>query len=158
MIIKCLHAGGTVFLCGNGGSMADAQHIAGELVGRFSHKGRYALPAFVLGSNPAAATAIANDFGYEEVFARELTAYAVPNRDVLLAFSTSGRSPNIRRALEDAIAMEMATIGFTARVHDETFAELCDELIAAGDTTPLAQQAHMVVGHLICSMVDEAFS
>ncbi|MBM3214415.1 SIS domain-containing protein, partial [Candidatus Poribacteria bacterium] len=123
MLIESYASGGKTVFLGNGGSAADAQHLAGELVGRFLRE-RRALPAIALTANSSTVTAIANDYGYDDVFARQVEAW-VEARDVLVAISTSGNSPNVLRAVEAARARGARAIGMTGRTGGK-LAELCD--------------------------------
>src|SRR5438874_9985052 len=140
-VAAAIAAGGKVLLAGNGGSAADAQHLAGELVGRFDYD-RAPAPAIALTADTSALTAIANDYGYERVFERQVRALGHKG-DVLIAISTSGRSPNILRAIAAARASGLVTIGFTGRSGGDmaTQCELC--LRAPADSTQLIQQIHI---------------
>lgn len=143
-----------LLVCGNGGSAADAQHIVGEMVGRFL-KERRALKAICLSSNPAVLTAWSNDYSYDTVFARQVEAYAEPG-GVLLGLSTSGNSRNVVLALEAAKAAGMTTIGFTGEGGGH-MAALCDHLFAVpARSTPAIQQVHLVLYHYFCASVEEA--
>ena len=149
-----LRGGGKILLCGNGGSAADAQHLAGELVSRFMFD-RAPLPALALTVDTSVLTAIGNDYGYEETFARQVRGLG-RSGDVLAAFSTSGRSPNILKALEAARAGGLVTTGFTG-TNNGPMAEHCDLLLRAPTaSTPLIQQIHITIGHVICQIVEEA--
>ena len=154
LLANRLRAGGTLFTCGNGGSAADAQHIAAELSGKF-YLHRPGLPAVSLTTNTSALTAIANDFSYEEVFSRQLEAQARPG-DVLFALSTSGRSPNCRKAIEWAKANSVTTVAFTG-TKGADFAALCDHaFVVASDDTPHVQEAHITLGHALCALAEAA--
>jgi D-sedoheptulose 7-phosphate isomerase len=149
-----LAAGRPLLVCGNGGSAADAQHIVGEMVGRFLRE-RRALRAICLSSNPAVLTAWSNDYSYETVFSRQVEAYAEPG-GVLLGLSTSGNSPNVVLALEAARARGMVTIGLTGQGGGR-MAPLCDHLLAVPSTsTPAIQQVHLCLYHCFCAAVEEA--
>lgn len=152
----CLASGGTIYLCGNGGSAADAQHVAAELVGRFLRE-RRPLPAVALTCNTSLLTAIANDYDFSEVFARQVRAHVGPN-DCVVGISTSGRSSNVLKALAAAREQGATTIGFTGSGgHD--LAALCDEcLLAPSDHTPRIQEAHLVAWHLICDLVERGIT
>jgi len=153
MISASLSGGGTLFLAGNGGSAADAQHIAAELTGRFLRE-RRALRALALHGNSSAITAIGNDYGYDQVFARELSAHARPG-DVLIAISTSGNSPNILRAVETARDAGMMVIGLTGETGGK-IRSLCDVcLCAPSQRTARIQEMHITIGHTICELVEE---
>jgi D-sedoheptulose 7-phosphate isomerase len=152
LICRTLITGNKVLLCGNGGSAADAQHIAAELVGRYELH-RRAWPAIALTTDTSALTAISNDFGYEEVFARQVEALARTN-DLLIAISTSGGSPNIIRAVEKAKEFGCKTIAL-AGGDGGRLASLCDyALIVPSNRTARVQEAHITIGHLWCEMVD----
>ncbi len=154
LLANRLRAGQMLFTCGNGGSAADAQHIAAELSGKF-YLHRPGLPAVALTTNTSALTAIANDFSYEEVFSRQLEAQARPG-DVLFALSTSGRSPNCRKAIEWAKANGVTTVGFTG-TKGADFAALCDlAFVVASDDTPHIQEAHITLGHALCALAEAA--
>lgn len=153
MIRSSLDAGGKLLIAGNGGSAADAQHIAAELTGRFLHE-RKALPAIALHANTSALTAIGNDYGYEQVFARELAAHARPG-DVFLAISTSGGSKNILRAIEEARQKKVAVIGLTGESGGK-MREVCDLcLCVPSKTTARIQEMHITIGHTICELLEE---
>ncbi|WP_408611832.1 D-sedoheptulose-7-phosphate isomerase [Falsiroseomonas oryzae] len=152
--IAALRAGRKVLVCGNGGSAADAQHWAGELVSRFNYD-RPGLPAIALTTDTSILTAIGNDYGYDRVFARQVEALGQEG-DVLLALSTSGNSPNIVAALEAARARSIATVGFTGEGGGK-MAALCDICIRIPSrSTPRIQEGHEVLGHAICSMIEAA--
>ncbi len=147
-----LKQGNKVLLCGNGGSAADAQHIAAELVGRYERQ-RRACPAIALTTDTSALTALSNDFGYEEVFARQVEALASAN-DVLLALSTSGTSANILKAVKKARDLECKTIALTG-AGGEPLASLCDLAVVVPATrTARIQECHITIGHLWCELID----
>ncbi len=156
MIRSSLAAGGKLLIAGNGGSAADAQHIAAELTGRFVRE-RRPLPAIALHANSSALTAVGNDYGYEHVFARELSALASPG-DVLLAISTSGSSQNILRAIEAARTKKVVVIGLTGESGGQmrTACDLC--LCVPSKSTPRIQEMHITVGHAICELLEEALT
>lgn len=152
LVTAALGAGKPLLVCGNGGSAADAQHITGELVGRFL-KERRALKAICLSSNPAVLTAWANDYEYETVFSRQVEAYAEPGA-VLLGISTSGNSGNVVRAFEVARAAGMATVALTGEGGGK-LAALSDVLLDVPSRhTPLIQQAHICLYHFLCEQVE----
>jgi len=153
---QSLRAGGTLYLCGNGGSAADAQHIAGEFVGRFRRE-RRALPAVALSTDTSVLTCIANDYDYERVFARQVEALVRPG-DLLWAFSTSGTSPNVLRAVEAARRQGARVIAFTGRAKSklETLADLC--FCAEAALTARSQEIHQLAYHIICDLVEQSFS
>jgi D-sedoheptulose 7-phosphate isomerase len=153
MICEALKSGGKILLCGNGGSAADAQHIAAELVGCYE-KQRRSWPAIALTTDTSALTAVSNDLGYEEVFARQILGLAQPG-DVLVAISTSGKSKNVLRAVEAAKEVGCKIIGLTGATA-EPLRPLCDVAVAVPSTrTARIQEVHITVGHLWCEMVDE---
>ena len=153
VLISALSSNKRVFICGNGGSAADAQHIAAELVGRFK-KERRGLPAIALTTDTSILTAVANDYGYEQVFARQIEALASAG-DVLIGISTSGNSPNVVEAVKAARSIGVTTIGLTGG-SGGTLKALCDEtLIVPSDITARIQEAHILVGHILCEMIDE---
>ena len=152
LLFQTLISGNKALLCGNGGSAADAQHIAAELVGRYEQP-RRAWPAIALTTDTSALTAISNDFGYDEVFARQVQALARKD-DLLIAISTSGRSPNVIRAVEKAKELGCKTIALTGG-DGGLLASLCDyALIVPSNRTARVQEAHITIGHLWCEMVD----
>lgn len=152
LVADALRAGGKLLLCGNGGSAADAQHWAGELVSRFAYD-RPGLPAIALTTDTSILTAIGNDFGYERVFARQVEALGRPG-DVFFALSTSGRSPNVLAALAAARARGLRTVGFTGAGGGE-MAPLCDVLLRVPhEATPRIQEGHEAMGHAICALVE----
>src|SRR4051795_13359168 len=153
-IASSYRGGGKLILFGNGGSAADAQHIAAEFVGRFQLE-RDPLPALALSVNASAVTAIANDYGYEEVFARQLRGLGSAG-DVALGISTSGRSANVNGALSAARAMGMATIGLTGGGGGD-MRPLCDHcIVVPAEDTPRIQEGHILVAHVLCELVESA--
>ena len=154
LILGCFENGGTVFFCGNGGSAADAQHLAAEFSGRYLVD-RPGLPAVALTTNSSAVTAIGNDYGYDQVFSRQLEGIGAPG-DVLVAITTSGRSPSVLNAVEVAHRCGMTVIGFTGQ-EGRAFAARCDlALLAPGRITPRIQEAHIALGHTLCELVERA--
>jgi len=153
MICEALSSGRKVLLCGNGGSAADAQHIAAELVGCYE-KQRRSWPAIALTTDTSALTAVSNDLGYEQVFARQLAGLAQAG-DVLIAISTSGKSKNVLRAAERARELGCKTIALTGATA-EPLGSLCDMALAVPSSrTSRVQEAHITIGHLWCEMVDQ---
>ena len=154
VVILALRAGNKLLIIGNGGSAADAQHIAAEIVGRYKQD-RPAWAAIALTTDTSALTAIGNDYGFEQVFARQVAGLG-RRGDVLLALSTSGRSPNILAALGTAREHGLVTIGFTGS-KGEALGALCDHLLVApSDDTPVIQQIHLAVAHGICEAIEQA--
>jgi D-sedoheptulose 7-phosphate isomerase len=152
--VQSLRNGGKILLAGNGGSAADAQHIAGEIVGRFAFD-RRALPAIALTTNPSILTAVGNDYGFEHVFARQIQAHGGAG-DVFIGYSTSGTSANILRAFEAARGLGLICIGMTGN-RGGPMAKLCDHLLAVPSSeTPRIQEGHAVLGHLLCALVEAA--
>lgn len=150
--VQSLNSGGKLLFAGNGGSAAEAQHFSAEMVGRFL-KERRPLPSIALNTDTSALTAIGNDYGYEQVFARQVEALG-QSGDVLIALSTSGRSPNIVAAMKAARAKGMTTIAMTG-VHPRDMGELADiALKVPSSHTPQIQEGHLVLGHLLCAMVE----
>ncbi len=153
-IVASLESGGTIYFCGNGGSAADAQHLAAELSGRYLLE-RPALAAVSLTTNSSVLTAIGNDFGFERVFARQLEGVGVAG-DVLVAISTSGGSPNVVAAIEVAHQQGMTVIGMTG-LKGRDYTALCDlALITPSDSTPRVQEGHIAMGHVLCELVERA--
>jgi D-sedoheptulose 7-phosphate isomerase len=152
--ITALRAGRKLMICGNGGSAADAQHWAGELVSRF-HYDRPGLPAIALTTDSSILTAIGNDYGYERVFARQVEALGQAG-DVLLGLTTSGRSPNILAAMRAARERGIVTIGFTGNGPGAAdLAAVSDIVIRIPSTsTPAIQEGHEVLGHALCAMIE----
>lgn len=152
--IAALRADGKIMLVGNGGSAADAQHIAGELVSRFAFD-RPGLPAIALTTDTSILTAIGNDYGYTELFARQIQALGRPG-DVLIAYSTSGQSPNILRALGAARDAGVKSIGLTGNRGGD-MVDLCDICIEVpAQYTPKIQEGHLAIGHILCGLIEEA--
>jgi D-sedoheptulose 7-phosphate isomerase len=152
----CLRAGGKVLVFGNGGSAADAQHLAGELVGRYLVD-RRALPAIALVTDPSILTAVGNDLGFENIFKRQVEALGRPG-DVAVAISTSGRSKNVLLAVEAAKARGLVTVGLTGGGGGE-LARLVDHLVdVPSPETPRIQEVHGLVVHLLCQIVEEALA
>ena len=154
-VTACFDAGGKLYLLGNGGSAADAQHIAAELVGRFKHN-RKALPAVALTTDTSVLTAVTNDIGAEHNFARQIEALAT-DRDVVWALSVSGRSENVLRAVDKAKAMGAFTVGFTSRT-GERLKELCDLSFQADhDASDRVQEVHQLAYHLVCDRIERHY-
>lgn len=149
---ECLAAGGRIFWIGNGGSAADCQHLAAELVGRYQRE-RGGLASIALTTDSSILTSLGNDFGFEAIFARQVEALCHPG-DLLVALSTSGNSANVLAALAPAAALGVYRVGLTGgsggRLKDET--DLC--LVVPSDNTARIQEAHILIGHLICDLVE----
>jgi D-sedoheptulose 7-phosphate isomerase len=154
LICDALNSGKKILLCGNGGSAADAQHIAAELIGYYEIQ-RHSWPAIALTTDTSTLTAVSNDLGFEHVFARQVAGLAQAG-DVLVAISTSGKSKNVLRALEQAKELGCKTIALTGS-SAETLGSLCDVVVAVPATrTSRVQEAHITIGHLWCEMVDQS--
>ena len=152
--VRALGAGHKLLFMGNGGSAADAQHLASEIVNRFAYD-RPGLPAFALSVDSSVLTSIGNDYGYDQVFARQVEAVGRPG-DVLFGISTSGDSPNILRALEIARPLGVVTVGMTGNRRGRITAavDYCIEVPA--NATPRIQEGHIVIGHILCSLIEQA--
>jgi len=154
--IAAIHGGGKLLIAGNGGSAADAQHIAAEIVGRYKLN-RRSWPALALTTDTSALTAIANDFGFETIFARQIEGLG-QRGDIFWGLSTSGRSPNILAALEAARAAGLVTVGFTGE-SGTALADRCDHLfVAPSDDTPCIQQIHLTAAHGICDAIEQTLA
>ena len=150
--IDCMRSGNKVMLAGNGGSAADAQHIAGEFVSRFAFD-RPGLPSIALTTDTSILTAIGNDYGYERLFARQIQAHSKAG-DVFIAYSTSGNSPNIVTALKEAQDLGVVTIGLTGN-RGGAMVELCDHVFEVPSSdTPKIQEVHALIGHILCGVVE----
>lgn len=154
-MVECFKQGGRVYFCGNGGSAADAQHLAAELSGRF-YTDRDPLPAEALHVNSSYLTAVANDYSYDQVYARMVKGFGQKG-DILVGLSTSGNSPNIITAFEMAHSIGVITIGFTGAGGGK-LKDLSDYLINVPSTdTPRIQESHILLGHIICQLVEERY-
>lgn len=156
MVRETLQRGGTLFFCGNGGSAADAQHVATEYVVRYM-KSRRALPAVALTTDTSLLTAAGNDLGFDEIFARQVEALA-RRGDLLVIHSTSGNSPNVVRAAEAARAKEVSVLALTARDGGALRALADLSIIVPTDRTDRAQELHLCLQHIICESVEEEYS
>jgi len=155
MMISTLKKGNKVLLAGNGGSAADAQHIAAELSGRFL-KERRALPGIALTTDTSALTSIANDYGYEHVFSRQVEALASKG-DLFIGISTSGNSQGIINAFDAAKKLQCKTLGLSGR-NGGKMNELCDlNIIIPSEVTARIQEMHILIGHILCKAADDAF-
>ncbi len=151
--IETLRRGNKILLFGNGGSAADAQHIAAEFVGRFQLE-RKGLPAMALTTNTSSLTSIGNDYGFQDVFRRQIEALGKPG-DLAVGISTSGNADNVLQGIEEAKKIGMITVGFTGS-HGGSLKKLVDLVfIAPAEGTPHIQEMHIVVGHIICELVED---
>lgn len=155
VIVNAFRNGNRVYFCGNGGSAADAQHLAAEFSGRF-YTDRKALPAEALHCNTSYLTAVANDYSFDDIYSRLIDGIGEAG-DVLIGLSTSGNSANIVKAFETARKKTMITIGFTGK-SGGNMKPLCDHLVNIPSTdTPRIQESHIMVGHIICQLVEEKY-
>ena len=148
-----LQSGGKVIFCGNGGSFADAQHLSAEFTSRFLFD-RPGLASIALGTNSSAMTAIGNDYGYENVFSREIESIAMHN-DVVIAITTSGNSPNVIKAIEAAQSKNIPVIVFTGERQGKIPSGICTLNVPSTDTARI-QESHILLGHIICELVEDA--
>ena len=156
LLIESIKAGGKILWCGNGGSAADAQHITAEIVGRYKVE-RKGLSAIALTTDTSVITAISNDYGYLHVFDRQVEALANEG-DVLIGISTGGKSANVVNALKIAKDLGCKSIGFSGKDGGE-FNHLCDvNIVVPAEDTPRIQEMHIVIGHTICHLIDQAFN
>lgn len=153
-LITALRGGHKILICGNGGSAADAQHIAAELVGRYK-RARPALPVIALTTDTSVLTAVGNDFGYDQVFARQVEALAEPG-DVIVAITTSGRSPNIDQALQKAAEKGARTVALLGKDGGNTARLAQLVLIVPSQDTQHVQESHITIGHILCELVERA--
>lgn len=155
LITDGFQSGGKLLIFGNGGSSCDAQHIAGEFINRFLHQNRRALPALALSTDGGVLTCIANDTGFDNIFARQVEAFG-SRGDVCLAITTSGNSPNVIAGIEQARALELKVIGLLGRDGGRA-ASLCDlSLVVPSDDTQRIQETHNLIGHILCELVEKA--
>ncbi|HEU4861615.1 MAG TPA: D-sedoheptulose 7-phosphate isomerase [Chitinophagaceae bacterium] len=155
VMVNAFRTGKKIYFCGNGGSAADAQHLAAEFSGRF-YKDRKALPAEALHCNTSYLTAVANDYSFDDIYSRLIDGIGEKG-DVLVGLSTSGNSVNILKAFETARKKEMITVGFTGESGGK-MKSFCDHLINIPSTdTPRIQESHIMVGHIICQLVEEQY-
>jgi D-sedoheptulose 7-phosphate isomerase len=152
LIQQCFRAGNKLLVCGNGGSATDASHFATELVVRFA-KDRPPYPAICLASDCGILTAAGNDYGFSEIFARQVAALGVPG-DVLICLTTSGKSENVVRALEEAKARKLKTIAFLGRDGGSTVGNADVDLLVKGNSTARIQEAHQLLLHVLCEIVE----
>ena len=155
MIIEALQQGGKVAFCGNGGSAADAQHLASELIGQFQIDERRPLPAIALTTDSSTLTSLSNDFGYRHVFSKQVEALLQPG-DVLVALTTSGNSPNCLEAVKTAHEKDVCTIALTG-AGGGAIADVVDLCIAVpASQTARIQETHITIGHILCELIEEA--
>jgi D-sedoheptulose 7-phosphate isomerase len=152
LIEQCLGTGNKLLLCGNGGSATDAAHFATELVVRFA-KDRRAYPAICLATDGGVLTAAGNDYGFDEIFARQVAAIGVPG-DVLICLTTSGKSKNVVRALEEAKARKLKTIAFLGRDGGSTIGMADVDLLVCSNSTARIQEAHQLLLHVLCEIIE----
>ena len=148
----CIKNGGKVLLCGNGGSAADSQHIAAEIVGRFL-KERKGLPAIALTTDTSILTSVGNDYGYDYIFSRQVEALCAPN-DVLIGITTSGNSANVVRAIETANAIGATSIGLTGGTGGKLNGLCKHNLVVPSNVTARIQEAHIFIGHCLCEILE----
>ena len=152
LMLECFRKGGKILLIGNGGSAADAQHIAAELIGRFKLH-REGLPAIALTTNTSILTALTNDFGYEDVFSRQLETLG-DEKDILIALTTSGNSPNILQTVKIARKKGIKVIGLTGGTGGELKDTADISIVVPSDNVPRIQESHIMIGHIICEIVE----
>jgi phosphoheptose isomerase len=152
LIEQCLRAGNKLLVCGNGGSAADGAHFATELVVRFG-KDRRAYPAICLAADGGLLTAAGNDYGFDEIFARQVAAFGVPG-DLLICLTTSGKSKNVRRALEEAKTRKLKTIAFLGRDGGSTIGVADIDLLVRSDSIARIQEAHQLLLHVLCEIAE----
>ncbi len=155
-ILKAIKNGGKIIFCGNGGSFADSQHLAAEFVSRLRFD-RPPLPSVALGTNSSNITAVANDYGYEEVFSREIISIG-KETDIFIPISTSGNSLNILKAIKSAKDKKIKVIGLSGKDGGK-MKDICDLILVPSNSTEKIQESHIMIGHIVCSIVeDEYFS
>src|SRR5213596_2889567 len=152
LIEQCLRAGNKLLVCGNGGSAADASHFATEFVVRFM-KDRPAYPAICLAGDGGLLTAAGNDYGFDEIFARQVAAFGLPG-DLLICLTTSGKSRNVERALQEEKARKLKTIAFLGRDGGSTIGMADVDLLVHGDSTARIQEAHQLLLHVLCETIE----
>ena len=155
-IYSSMNKGGKLLIMGNGGSAADAQHIAAEFIGRF-FKERRALPAIALNTNTSSLTAIANDYSYEDIFSRQVEALAKPG-DVVIGISTSGNSKNVINAIQKANSLDCFTVSLTGRSGGKLKGMAKMAITVDSDSTPIIQEMHIAIGHIISNIVEDLVS
>jgi D-sedoheptulose 7-phosphate isomerase len=153
LMIQALQNGNTIFWCGNGGSASDAQHLAGELVGRFVGD-RKALKSISLNADSAVMTCIVNDYGYEHIFSRQVEGLGVEG-DVLIGITTSGNSENVINALGVANQKQMTTIGLLGKGGGKAASMVSEAIVINSNTTARIQEMHITIGHILCDLIEE---
>jgi D-sedoheptulose 7-phosphate isomerase len=157
IVIDTLKTGNTIFLCGNGGSASDSIHIAAEIVGKFNSDNRKSLPAISLASNQSNITSIGNDFGFNSIFSRQLEGLG-KSKDLLIALSTSGNSENVINALKSAEKLNIKRIGLTG-LDGGKMLNHCDLILkVSSNNTARIQEMHIMIGHIICQLIDNSFN
>jgi D-sedoheptulose 7-phosphate isomerase len=152
-LIECVSNGHTIFWCGNGGSAADAQHIAAELIGRFE-RDRKAIASIALTTDTSILTSVGNDYGFDSIFQRQVEALVRPG-DVLVGLTTSGNSPNVLRAIEAANAQGAITVGLLGR-DGGRLKKLCQRsIVVPADNTARIQEMHALIGHILCDLIEK---
>tara|TARA_Y100001970_G_C14197885_1_gene839249 strand:- start:745 stop:1320 length:576 start_codon:yes stop_codon:yes gene_type:complete len=154
VILKSINNGGKIIFCGNGGSFADSQHLAAEFVARLRFD-RSPLPSVALGTNSSSTTAIANDYGYEEVFKREIESLG-KETDIFIPISTSGNSMNILKAIKSAKDKKIKVIGLSGKDGGK-MKNMCDVILVPSNSTEKIQEVHIMLGHIICSLVEKKY-
>jgi D-sedoheptulose 7-phosphate isomerase len=152
LLINCLKNDGTIFFCGNGGSASDSQHLAAELVGRYKNN-RRPLKSIALNNDSAVMTCIANDFGYENIFSRQINGLA-SKKDILFIISTSGNSKNINNAIDAAKEMGLLTIGLLGKSGGDSAKIVDSSIIIDSDITARIQEMHIMIGHMLCDLIE----
>lgn len=152
LLQQCIKNGGKILLCGNGGSAADSQHIAAEIVGRFK-KERKGMPAIALTTDTSILTSVGNDYGYDYIFARQVEALCTP-KDILIGITTSGNSANVIRAIEAANEIGATTIGLTGGSGGKMNGLCAHNIIAPSSVTARVQEAHIFIGHCLCEILE----
>jgi len=153
-ILKSIKNGGKIIFCGNGGSFADSQHLAAEFVSRLRFD-RAALPSIALGTNSSNITAVANDYGYEEVFSREIISIG-KETDIFIPISTSGNSLNILKAIKSAKDKKIKVIGLSGKDGGK-MKNICDLILVPSNSTEKIQESHIMIGHIVCSIVEHEY-
>lgn len=152
ILINCLKNDGTIFFCGNGGSASDSQHLAAELVGRYKNN-RRPLKSIALNNDSAVMTCIANDFGYENIFSRQISGLA-SKKDILFIISTSGNSKNINNAIDAAKEKGLITIGLLGKNGGDSAKKVDSSIIIDSDITARIQEMHIMIGHMLCDLIE----